>query len=171
MSDPDGSDRAGSVELHLLRHAHAGDPNSWEGSDDERPLTGRGRRQAERLSRFLRAIRLEADAVISSPKLRALETARPVARRLHLEVVEDERLGSDVGLARLEELLQETGARRPVLVGHDPDFSALLALLCGASRIPMKKGALARIDTALPLRPGGGSLIWLVPPDLLKRQD
>ena len=39
-----------------------------------------------------------------------------------------------------------TDPRRPVLVGHDPDFSALVALLCGGSSVPLKKGALARID-------------------------
>ena len=43
-----------------------------------------------------------------------------------------------------------------VLVGHDPDFSDLAAALCGASYMPLKKGALARIDLSLPARPGSG---------------
>jgi len=80
----------------------------------------------------------------------------------------DPRLAGDLGIARLDEILGELDAERPVLVGHDPDFSALVAMLCGASRIPMKKGALARIDVERPLQPGGGVLRWLVPPDLLR---
>ena len=54
-----------------------------------------------------------------------------------------------------------------MLSGHDPDFSELVALLAGAGEIPMKKGALARIDIERPLEAGTGTLRWLVPPDLL----
>ena len=55
-----------------------------------------------------------------------------------------------------------------MIVGHDPDFSDLLGVLCGTTAVPMRKGALARIDVGRPLEPGGGTLRWLVPPDLLK---
>lgn len=159
------------VELYLLRHAHAGDPETWSGDDDERPLTAKGRRQSERLGRFLGATRFQPDAILTSPKARARQTAEIVARRLHIEVTDDERLGSDLPLAALDDLLGERGAARPVLVGHDPDFSALVAILCGASRVPMKKGALCRIDVDRPLQPGAGVLRWLLPPDLLKAGD
>jgi phosphohistidine phosphatase SixA len=72
-------------------------------------------------------------------------------------------------VATLETLLRDAGdPSRPVVAGHDPDFSELLAELAGAERIPMPKGALARIDIERPLRAGGGTLHWLVPPDLLK---
>ena len=54
-----------------------------------------------------------------------------------------------------------------MLVGHDPDFTELVSTLAGAREIPMKKGALARVDAARPLEPGGGVLRWLIPPDLL----
>lgn len=162
---------AGPTELYLLRHAHAGDPADWEADDDLRPLTRKGRRQAKRLGSFMRAVGLKPDALVSSPLLRARETAEPVATALHLEVLLDPRLAGDLGLGRLDEVLAELDAERPVLVGHDPDFSALVAMLCGASRIPMKKGALARIDVERPLQPGGGVLRWLIPPDLLRTED
>ncbi len=55
----------------------------------------------------------------------------------------------------------------PSVVGHDPDFSELVSELVGAP-IPMRKGALARIDVERPLAPGAGDLRWLVPPDLLR---
>ncbi len=161
----------GPIELYLLRHAHAGDPADWEGDDDSRPLTRKGRRQAKRLGSFMRAVGLKPDALVSSPLVRALETAELVAKALRTEVVVDPRLAGDLGLGRLDEILGELDAERPVFVGHDPDFSALVAMLCGASRIPMKKGALARLDVERPLRPGGGVLRWLVPPDLLRTED
>ena len=69
----------------------------------------------------------------------------------------------------METLLRDAGDPvRPVVVGHDPDFSDVLAELSGASELPMPKGALARVDIERPLRAGGGTLHWLVPPDLLK---
>ncbi len=170
MSDAPEASRS-TVQLYLLRHAHAGDPADWEGDDDRRPLTRKGRRQARRLGSFLRAVGLKPDALITSPLLRALETAELAAKSLHVEVVVDARLAGDLGIGRLNEILAELDAERPVLVGHDPDFSALVAMLCGASRIPLKKGALARIDVERPLQPGGGVLRWLVPPDLLRTED
>lgn len=157
------------MELYLLRHAHAGDPAAWDGPDERRPLSDRGEKQADRLGRFLAGIGFQADAIISSPRVRAAQTAKIVAERLGLSVGEDDRLAGGLGIGALEAILRDAGDPvRPVVVGHDPDFSDLVALLCGAARVPMKKGALARIDVARPLEPGGGILRWLVPPDLLR---
>jgi phosphohistidine phosphatase len=157
------------IELHLLRHAHAGDPLAWDGSDEDRPLSDKGEKQADRLGRFLAGVGFQPDAIITSPKVRAAQTAEIVAQRLGLPVGVDERLAGELGIRALEGLLRDAGdPARPVLVGHDPDFTELVAILCGASRVPMRKGALARIDAERPLEPGGGTLRWLVPPDLLK---
>src|SRR5207302_11043136 len=71
-----------SVELYLVRHAHAGDPARWTGPDERRPLSAKGRLQAERLGRHLAAIRLELEAIVSSRKVRARETADLVASAL-----------------------------------------------------------------------------------------
>ncbi len=60
-----------------------------------------------------------------------------------------------------------TGGRRVVLVGHDPDFSEICAELTGARLLPMKKGALVRLDCDLPLRRGAAILRWLIPADAL----
>jgi phosphohistidine phosphatase SixA len=157
------------TELHFLRHAHAGDPQTWDGPDDERPLSEKGEKQADRLGQFLAKVGFTADAVITSPKVRAARTAEIVAGHLGVEVTIDPRLGGALGLADLEALLHAAGdPGRPVLVGHDPDFSELVASLSGASRIPMRKGAIARIDSTRPLAPGRGTLLWLLPPELLK---
>lgn len=154
--------------LHLLRHAHAGNPDAWNGPDAARPLSEKGRAQADRLGRFLAERGFSTDALVTSPKLRAKETANIVGRHLGVPVREDGRLAGAVGLDTLEAILEDAGGPdRPVLVGHDPDFSELLGALCDAANIEMKKGALARIEVERPLEAGEGFLRWLVPPDLI----
>ena len=164
------TDRRDAVtELYLLRHAHAGDSATWDGPDATRPLSPKGERQSERLGRFLAGTGFRPDSIITSPKTRALQTAEIVAAALELEIRLDERLGVPLDLVALEAILFDAGEpRRAVLVGHDPDFSELLETITGARQIPMRKGALARIDTLRPLSPGSGTLRWLVPPDLLQ---
>ncbi len=159
---------ATTVRIHLLRHADAGDREDWKGSDDERPLTAKGRAQSERLGTFLASVSFKADIVASSPKVRAAQTAEIVAEHLGMKVRIDDRLGEALGIAQLEALVADLGTSRPLLVGHDPDFTMLVEALCDASGVEMKKGALARIDSARPLAAGAGQLRWLVPPDLLK---
>ena len=157
------------TELHFLRHAHAGDPEAWTGDDAARPLSDKGEKQAERLGTFLAGVGFKPDVIVSSPKLRAAQTADIVARHLGVPYSTDDRLGHALDLATLETLLRDAGdPSRPVVAGHDPDFSELLAELAGAAQIPMRKGALARLDIERPLRPGTGTPRWMVPPDLLK---
>jgi len=155
--------------LHLLRHAHAGDPYAFQGPDSERPLTDKGQGQARRLGRFLADHAFVTDLILSSPKVRARETAEIVAGHLAMPVVIDERLGGALDLGTLEALLHDQDDPiRPVLVGHDPDFSDLLASLSGSAGVPMRKGAFARLEIDRPLTPGAGTLRWLLPPDALK---
>lgn len=157
------------TQLHLLRHADAGDPLAWHGPDDRRPLSDKGRRQADRLGRFLATMAFRPDAILTSPKARAAQTAEIVGGHLGVTVTVDERLGDPLGLDELELVLRAAGdPDRPLIVGHDPDFSDLVTVLCDTSRVPMRKGALARIDVGRPLEAGDGTLRWLVPPDLLK---
>jgi phosphohistidine phosphatase len=160
------------IQLHLLRHAHAGDPFKWSGSDDDRPLSEKGRAQAERMGRFLAGAGFRPDAVLTSPKARAAQTARLVAAALSVPVVEAEELAGPLDAAVLERLLSTAGnPRRPVLVGHDPDFSEMAAALAGVAELPMRKGALVRIDIVRPLIDGAGVLRWLLPPELLSEGD
>ncbi len=163
-------DAGKAVSLHLLRHADAGDPGAWGGDDAARPLSEKGLRQAERLGRHLGLARFEPDLILSSPKVRAAQTAEIVAAALGRRVVIDDRLGEPFGLAEVAAMLDDHDApRRPVLVGHDPDFSEVLGGLVGAPTISMKKGAIARVDLAASVTAGGGVLRWLLPPDLLPR--
>jgi phosphohistidine phosphatase len=156
------------TELLFLRHAQAADRESWDRPDDERPLTEKGRRQAERLGRLLSAAGFAPDAVLTSPLVRARETSEIIADLLGVTVRTEPRLGEPLDLATLDAILDDAGSpRRPMIVGHDPDFSELVSELVGAP-ILMRTGALARVDVERPLAPGAGELRWLLPPDLLR---
>ena len=141
------------VELHLLRHAHAGNPETWNGPDDLRPLSTKGEKQAERLGRFLASVGYLPDVIVTSPKIRAAQTAEIVAKALGVEVRVDERLGGGLDLVTIEAILFDLKEPvRPVLVGHDPDFSEILSTLVGAPRLELKKGAFARVDADRPAK-------------------
>jgi phosphohistidine phosphatase len=138
--------------IWLLRHGEAED----EAPDDaSRPLTEKGRRQSEAAGRALAALGAKLDAVISSPKVRAEETARIAAEPLGLEVeLSDALRGGDFDPEELA-----AGRGEVLLVGHEPDFSRAIQLATGA-RVEMKKGGVAAIE--------GGSLITLLRPAQLR---
>ena len=154
--------------LYLLRHAHAGDPERWSGDDAARPLSDKGRRQSERIARLLGSADEAPDLFVTSPKVRAAETAEIVGKALGVEVVVDRRLVGPLFTEEVQDILLAAGvAQRPCLVGHDPDFSSLLGELLGVAVVPMRKGALARVDFEGQVRSGRGVLRFLVPPELL----
>ena len=156
------------VALYLLRHADAGDPAEWDGDDAERPLSKKGQAQAKRLAKLLDKSGVKVDAIVSSPKLRALQTALRMSKALKVDVEIEDRLGGAFDLDALSEILSRRGGR-VIVVGHDPDFSELAAELTGARFLALKKGAIARIDVTLPLQSRGGALRWLVAPELVVR--
>ena len=167
MSQGRFDEAASAVRLHLLRHAHAGDAFEWVGDDDLRPLTSKGRKQAERLGRFMCEHDVRPDVIVSSPLVRATQTAEIVAAELGMTVRKDPRLASGFSQRELWALLDELGAREPLLVGHEPDLSTVLSYLIDAPGVPMKKGALATVDLETRLGDGEGVLRWLLPPELL----
>jgi len=82
-----------ATTLFLVRHARAADRERWTGADRDRPLTGRGRAQAERLAL---ALAPERPALLAaSPWLRCVETAAPLAAALGVDLRLDDRLGYD----------------------------------------------------------------------------
>jgi phosphohistidine phosphatase SixA len=158
-----------ATTLYLLRHGHAGDPLAWTGPDELRPLSAKGKRQIKRLGRFLVEGPMRPDSIVTSPKVRAEQTARAMGKALDIPVRLDQRLAGGFGMRSLAEVLGSLEARQPMLVGHDPDFSALLAGLIGSRGVEMRKGALAAIDLAWPLERGSGALRFLLSPDLFDK--
>jgi phosphohistidine phosphatase SixA len=165
----DGTAHRDRTELYLLRHADAGDPETWTGPDEVRPLSGKGEKQARRLGKFLAEVGFKPGAIITSPKTRARQTAEFVADAVGVDVAIDERLAGGLDAVAIEAILFDAGEpERAMLVGHDPDFSELTEWITGASSIALKKCALVRLDTVRPISRASGTLRWLVPPDLLQ---
>lgn len=129
------------VELWLLRHGDA-EPGDASG-DAARRLTAKGEAQAAAAGAALAALGRDFAAVVTSPRVRARDTAKPVAEALGVELRVHEPLSGGFGFADIAALLRELGAGgRIVLVGHEPDFSSLVERATGA-RIAMKKGGIA----------------------------
>ena len=125
--------------IWLLRH---GDAEDGAGKPDaERELTEKGKRQAVAAGEALKALGVEFDACLTSPKVRAMRTAELACEPLGVQVEEDERLaGGD-----FDPLEVAVGRGEVMLVGHEPDFSQAVALVTG-SRVKMKKGGIAALD-------------------------
>jgi phosphohistidine phosphatase len=123
--------------LWLLRHAEAEDGLP----DDDRPLTERGALQADAAGRALAVLGVNLEACLTSPKLRAVQTAERACEPLGVPVTIERALSGEP--FDVHELT--AGLSDVLLVGHDPCFSLLLHDLTGAQS-RMKKGGLAAIS-------------------------
>jgi phosphohistidine phosphatase len=124
--------------LWLLRHgeAAAGSP------DAERPLTEKGREQARAAGRALKKLGVQPAACLTSPKVRAADTAGIACEELGIEPQLEPKLAG--GPFDPEALAAGLG-EDVLLVGHDPDFSSAVHSLTGA-QVRMKKGGLAGVE-------------------------
>lgn len=155
------------MELYFLRHGIAEDI-APDGGDGGRRLTEEGIAKMKAEARGLARLRLRLDVLLSSPLVRARQTAEIVARALDLELQLAEALAPGCDATRLLELLAvHRGAQRVMVVGHEPDFSAMIGELTGGSRVEMKKGGLGRVDLDVP-EFRAGTLVWLLPPRALR---
>jgi phosphohistidine phosphatase len=131
----------------LLRHADAADGMP----DDERPLTDKGQVQADAAGKALLRLGENIDICLTSPKLRAIQTAERACDSLGVPVrIEPALSGEPFDVQHLT-----AGLGDVLLVGHDPSFSLLLHDLTG-TQARMKKGGLAAIakgELVLLLRP------------------
>jgi len=164
------------MRLYFLRHGLAANREDWPAEEDfARPLTARGRDQLEHTAEILAALDLRLDVILTSPLIRALQTAEIVAKRLDMldRLVQDRRLSPGFDAGQLPAILPaHPGAANLMLVGHEPDFSQIISALIGGGCVVCKKGGLARVDVppvgAWP--PGtrlAGELVWLIPPSVL----
>jgi phosphohistidine phosphatase len=156
------------MELYLLRHGIAADVGPKGSGDAGRTLTEEGIGKMQEEARGLRLLGLRPDVLLSSPLVRARQTAEIVGRALNIEMQLADALAPGCDLARLRGLLGEhRGAERVMIVGHEPDFSELAGTLTGGSRVLLKKGGLARVDAAV-LEQDSGVLVWLLAPRILR---
>jgi phosphohistidine phosphatase len=125
--------------IWVLRH---GDAEAGEGKPDaDRDLTEKGERQSRHAGEALKALGVELDICLTSPKVRAKRTAELACEVLGVRVEVDDRLaGGD-----FDPLQLAAGRGEVMLVGHEPDCSQAVALVTG-SRVKMKKGGIAAFD-------------------------
>jgi phosphohistidine phosphatase len=162
------------MEIWVLRHAKAEEAGP-AGSDELRPLTPGARKSMRSVAQAIARLEPKLDAILTSPLLRARQTAEPVARALGRRdlLIETESLSPG---ADPKEILREIGKRRlggALLVGHMPHLGRLLGyLLTGRSNamINIRKAALARIefDGDAP-KPPGTLVLFLTSKELAKR--
>ncbi|MGI9089068.1 MAG: phosphohistidine phosphatase SixA [Chthoniobacterales bacterium] len=148
------------MTLYFLRHGEADWPG-WDRPDDERPLTRKGKKEMRQVARFLCTQKIAPARVLSSPLPRAWQTAEIAAEHLHVELRKEPLLGKGFNLAKLKTILKRESAKVLMLVGHEPDFCAVIGDLTGGN-LKLAKAGLARVEVTEAAR--NGRLIWLVPP-------
>jgi phosphohistidine phosphatase len=144
------------MNLYLLRHGIAVDPSSPRfAKDSERPLTQKGKRRLQQqVAVAMGALKISFDVILSSPYVRAKQTAEIIAKSLKrqkkLKFSDELTPGGNPKL-----LIQQLNELRPkpkniLLVGHEPYLSKLIALLTAGNtsmEIDLKKGSLCKLET------------------------
>jgi phosphohistidine phosphatase len=164
------------MTLYLLRHGIAVDLGARGFIDDrERPLTSEGKRKMKRVASGMKTLGVEFDLLLSSPYIRARQTAEIVATVLRTKkrLRYSDHLASDGDPAELIRHLKRDhrAARSIMLVGHEPYLSRLASLLVsGQPDLPLtlKKGGLCKLALER-LRHGQcATLEWLLAPRILE---
>jgi phosphohistidine phosphatase len=168
--------RPGEYELYIMRHGLAAARDASTAMDDaKRPLTSEGKQKMREIAEGLVRADLQLDWIVSSPLVRAVETA---------EIVE-EALGSKPPLetcdalspggapeALITFLAKRSNRRRTLVVGHEPDLGELAARLIGAGRnahMPFKKGGCCLITFSEFPPKTPGRLVWWLPPRMMRK--
>jgi phosphohistidine phosphatase len=157
--------------LYVIRHAIAAARGARYPDDAARPLTGKGRARFRQVARGLARLGTEVDLVLSSPLIRARQTADILSEVLpgHPSVVETDALLPDASFVQVQsELGRRSGAISVALVGHQPSIGEIAACLAGAgAAFDLKKGGVCCVDVAglPPATPG--RLRWLATPKML----
>jgi phosphohistidine phosphatase len=160
------------MRLLIIRHAIAVERGSPGFSDEERPLTPDGEEKFREAAAGLARLVDRPDALLTSPLLRAKQTAALAAEAWgRIEPKQTDALagGSFEEQARVLDRL--AGDATVAVVGHEPHVSELLARLLGsrdADRLTFKKGGAALVDVPGRLA-DGGSLVFFLPPKVLRK--
>lgn len=149
------------MRLFFLRHGDAEDRQPGQ-PDAARRLTPGGIQELELAARGMLSLDLRLDVILTSPLVRARETADIVARTLaggaQVKIVAA--LGGGCSLGDLQTLLADQAPRaRVLLVGHEPDFSTLVGTLIGGGYVRVPKASLVCLDVQR-VEPGGAELRW-----------
>ena len=163
-------------ELYIMRHGLAVARGSVGFADDaQRPLQPEGKEKMREIAEGLKRVGLELDWVVSSPLVRAVETAQIIAESLASSAAVDVCDAMGPGGSHEEViafLAKRPGRTRVLVVGHEPDLSELAARLIGAgshANLGFKKGGCCMISfEEFPPR-SPGQLTWWLTPRLLRK--
>ncbi|HYZ89183.1 MAG TPA: phosphohistidine phosphatase SixA, partial [Myxococcales bacterium] len=156
------------MEIFLVRHGVAVDRDG-DIPDAFRSLTSKGRRRFRKTARSLARLGCKLDLILTSPLVRAVQTAEILASETkHGEVAVLEELDPKYAAADLLKAVTKRaeGVRSVALVGHEPQLSAVLAALAAvdADRLDVKKGAIVRLDAQNPSERGSAGAFWSLKP-------
>lgn len=163
------------MNLYIVRHAIAVDEGTPEyEQDSERPLTDKGRKKMRQIAKGLRKLGVEFDLILSSPYVRARETAEILAEvfKMKKKIAFSENLipMADPELL-IPEILEKYSVDNIALVGHEPHLSALVgALIAGNTTldITFKKGGVCYLAADdLHHDDHRATLEWLLTPGIL----
>jgi phosphohistidine phosphatase len=161
------------MKVYLIRHGQAGDP--WGRNDGERPLTDEGRAETKIVGQALKRLGVSPDVFISSPLVRARQTAEIIADAFGYKgnsINICQALAPGVSASAVYKDLKEfTKANQVCLFGHEPDMGHLAATLLladGELYIPFKKSAVCRIDITSVPPTTQGILKWFITPKIAR---
>ena len=163
---------AGPYELYVIRHGLAEERGDAWPDDSKRPLTDEGMSRMRKSARGLARIGVTIDIVLTSPLVRARQTAEIVAGGLdpRPSLVNVDSLAPDGSYAAVLADLEKHARRSRIgLVGHEPMLGELAARLIGSRHaIEFKKGAVCRIDIDDLPPAGPGDLRWMLTPKIMR---
>ena len=138
------------MDLYILRHGKAEAIGPLYRSDYERPLSAKGRKGTKRSAEGMKAMNVQVDEIISSPLLRARQTAEIVQERLAPETeIEISDALATHDLSEIAALIQSRSTNRSVmLIGHEPTLSMLISMLASGTTqaaLDLKPGSLCKL--------------------------
>lgn len=162
------------MNLYIVRHAIAvqrGTPGYDD--DSQRPLTDTGRKKMKKIVKGLRQLALDLDVILSSPYVRARDTAKILAKGF--DMTQDIAFSDNlIPPGNFENLVSEIREKYDVanlaLVGHEPMLSSLISWLATGNtdmRVTLKKGGVAYLTADNLYQDGHATLEWLLTPSLI----
>jgi phosphohistidine phosphatase len=162
------------MDCLLMRHGIAVERDEWEGADTDRPLTEQGVKRVVQVAAGLNRLGVKPTHVLSSPLIRAIETAKIVHRSLGvrsaMQIVDE--LLPDAPPDRLLPILHDFQPETCVLcIGHEPQLGMAASFMLSGratASFPMKKAGACLIELPIPAKPGRGVLRWWLTPSQLR---
>lgn len=159
------------MDLYVLRHASAGESLTDPRRDAKRPLDEEGILQTRYIGQLLAQLEVQLDLIVSSPLVRAMQTASIAANELAYEgkIEVSPALSPEADFEAFRELMKRhSRADALLVVGHNPSLSDFLGRLAGnpasPARLELKKGAVAKVD----VRGKAGRLQWMITPKVAR---